>query len=154
MKNKLRKVFMPIFLSIICGFLCGRLMFSIYEDKGKDILNSNIIYLLEDTSYKDYDSMKSNENMSSYIYYKDNDSYNTVVAMTKNKDNIDKIKKVYDKELNVTKYFLDDIDINNKIDEYDEKIVSTSDNEEIKGIVSEIIDTYKDKEDIKMIKIS
>lgn len=145
---------MPIFLSIICGFLCGRLMFSIYEDKGKDILNSNIIYLLEDTSYKDYDSMKSNENMSSYIYYKDNDSYNTVVAMTKNKDNIDKIKKVYDKELNVTKYFLDDIDINNKIDEYDEKIVSTSDNEEIKGIVSEIIDTYKDKEDIKMIKIS
>ena len=154
MKKKLNKVFIPIFLSIICGFLCGRLMFSIYEDKGSNIINSDIIYLLEDTSYKDYNTMKSKENISNYIYYEDNGNYNTVIAMTKNKDNIDKIKSIYNKDLNVTEYLLNDNDINNKIEEYDKKIVNTNDNEEIKTIVSEIIDTYKDKEDIKMTKIS
>lgn len=145
---------MPIFLSIICGFLCGRLMFSIYEDRGDDILNSNVIYLLEDKSYNDYDSMKSNTNISSYIYYEDNGKYNTVIAMTKNKDNIDKIKSVYNDELVIEKYLLGDEDINNKINKYDLEISNTNDKEEIKTIVSDIIATYKDKEDIKMIKIS
>ena len=145
---------MPIFLSIICGFLCGRLMFSIYEDRGDDILNSNVIYLLEDKSYNDYDSMKSNTNISSYIYYEDNGKYNTVIAMTKNKDNIDKIKSVYNDELIIEKYLLGDEDINDKINKYDLEISNTNDKEEIKILVSDIIDTYKDKEDIKMIKIS
>ena len=154
MKKKLKKVFMPIFLSIICGFLCGRLMFSIYEDRGDDILNSNVIYLLEDKSYNDYDSMKSNTNISSYIYYEDNGKYNTVIAMTKNKDNIDKIKSVYNDELIIEKYLLGDEDINDKINKYDLEISNTNDKEEIKILVSDIIDTYKDKEDIKMIKIS
>lgn len=154
MKKKLRKVFIPIFLSIICGFLCGRLMFSIYEEKSSDILNSNVIYLLEDTSYDDYDSMKSSVNSAKYIYYKNNGNYNTVVALTKNKDNIDKIKNVYDKDLSVTKYLLGDDDINNKIDTYDMELSNTNNNEEIKVIVGEMIDTYKDKDDVKMIKIS
>ena len=145
---------MPIFLSIICGFLCGRLMFSIYEDKGNDILNSNVIYLLEDKSYNDYDSMKSNTNISSYIYYEDNGKYNTVIAMTKNKDNIDKIKGAYNNEFVIEKYLLSDEDISNKIDAYDLKLSNTESNEEIKTIVSDIIGTYKGKEDIKMIKIS
>lgn len=59
MKKLLKKIFLPIFLSVLCGFLCGKLMFSIYEDKEKNILTSNVIYLLEDTSYNDYNTMKS-----------------------------------------------------------------------------------------------
>lgn len=154
MKKKLRKVFMPIFLSVICGFLCGRLMFNIYEERNKNILKSNVIYLLEDISYNDYDTMKSNVNSANYIYYKEEGNYNTVIAMTKNKNNIDKIKSIYNKELSVNEYYLNDININNKIDEYDNKIMNTNNNDEIKAIISEMIDIYKDKEDIKMMKIS
>lgn len=154
MKKLLKKVFLPIFLSVVCGFLCGKLMFSIYEDKEKNILTSNVIYLLEDVSYNDYNTMKSSFVSNNYIYYEENGKYNTVVAMTKNRDNIDKIKKAYNKDFKIVEYLLSDEEINNKLNEYDKKIDNTSDNKEIKLLVEELNGIYKERKDIKMVKIS
>lgn len=154
MKKLLKKIFLPIFLSVLCGFLCGKLMFSIYEDKEKNILTSNVIYLLEDTSYNDYNTMKSSFVSNNYIYYEENGKYNTVIAMTKNRDNIDKIDKVYNKDFKIVEYLLSDDEINNKLDEYDKKIGNTSNNDEIKLLVEELNGIYKGRDDIKMVKIS
>lgn len=154
MKKKLKKIVVPIFLSVLCGFLCGRLMFNIYEDKGSSILNSNVIYLLQDKSYSDYDSMKASSVSSNYVYYEEDGKYNMVVAMTKNKDNIDKICNIYDKELEVSKYLLSDDSINSLIDDYDNKLESATESEEIKQIIIDMINIYKDREDVKMAKIS
>lgn len=154
MKKLLKKVFLPIFLSVVCGFLCGKLMFSIYEDKEKNILTSNVIYLLEDASYNDYNTMKSSFVSNNYIYYEENGKYNTVVAMTKNRDNIDKIGKAYNKNFKIVEYLLSDEEINNKLNEYDKKIDNTSDNKEIKLLVEELNGIYKERKDIKMVKIS
>ena len=154
MKKLLKKIFLPIFLSVVCGFLCGKLMFSIYEDKEKNILTSNVIYLLEDTSYNDYNTMKSSFVSNNYIYYEENGKYNTVMAMTKSRDNIDKIEKAYDKDFKIVEYLISDEEINNKLDEYDKKIGNTSDNDEIKLLVEELNGIYKGRDDIKMVKIS
>ena len=91
-------------------------MFSIYEEKGKNILELNTIYLLKDNSYSDYDSMKASSLSNNYIYYEDEGKYNTIIAITKNKDNIDKIKKTYNKELTIMEYILKDEQLNNKIE--------------------------------------
>ncbi len=152
--NKLKKIVVPIFLSVFCGFVCGRLMFSIYEDKGSNVLDSNVIYLLQDSSYSDYDTMKASGVSANYIYYEEDGKYNMVVAMTKNKNNIEKIKDVYGKDLKVTEYLLSDDSINDMIDEYDIKLGSTTDGEEIKKIIIDMINIYKDREDVKMAKIS
>ena len=154
MKKLLKKIFLPIFLSVLCGFLCGKLMFSIYEDKEKNILTSDVIYLLEDTSYNDYNTMKSSFVSNNYIYYEENGKYNTVISMTKNRDNIDKIEKAYNKDFKIVEYLLSDDEINNKLDEYDKKIGNTSDNNEIKLLVEELNGIYKGRDDIKMVKIS
>lgn len=154
MKKRLKKIVIPIFLSVLCGFICGRLMFSIYEDKENKILTSSIVYLLEDNSYNDYDSMKASVLSSNYIYYEEDGKYNTVIGMTKDKYNIEKIKKVYDKEITVTEYLLNNDEINSKIEELDEKISLSNDSDEIRSLVVEMINIYKDKEDIKMVKIS
>lgn len=145
---------MPIALAVFCGFLCGRLMFSIYEEKGTTTLNSNIVYLLEDTTYSNYDDMKANTISTNYIYYEDNGKYNVVVALTKNYDNITKIEKVYNKELKVSKYLINDKGLVTTLEEYDKKLNNSNDNEEIKNIIIDMINIYKDKEDIKMAKIS
>lgn len=129
-------------------------MFSIYEDKGKNILESNIIYLLKDNSYNDYDSMKASSLSNNYIYYEDEGKYNTVIAITKNKDNIDKIKKIYNKELTIMEYLLKDEEINNKLEAYDLELTKAQKDEDIKEVISKMINVYKDKEDVKMIKIS
>ena len=152
--NKLKKIVVPIFLSVFCGFVCGRLMFSIYEDKGSNVLDSNVIYLLQDSSYSDYETMKASGVSANYIYYEEDGKYNMVVAMTKNKNNIEKIKEVYGKDLKVTEYLLSDDSINDMIDEYDIKLGSTTDGEEIKKIIIDMINIYKDREDVKMAKIS
>lgn len=154
MKKLLKKIFLPIFLSVLCGFLCGRLMFSIYEDKEKDIISSSVIYLLEDTSYDNYNDMKTSFVSNNYIYYEENGKYNTVIAMTKDKNNIDKIEGAYDKKFTVVEYLLADSEINKKIDEYDKKIENTTDNNDIKLLVEELNGIYKGREDIKMVKIS
>lgn len=154
MKAKIKKIVVPIFLSVLCGFICGRLMFSIYEEKGSKVLSSNIIYLLEDASYKDYDTMKASTLSANYIYYEENGNYNTIIGMTKNKSNIDKIKKAYDKEIKVVEYLLSDAEINTRIEEVDKKIEATTDKEEIRSLVVDMINIYKDREDVKMAKIS
>ena len=153
MKLKIKKIVTPIFLSVLCGMICGKLMFSIYEEKGSSILNSNIIYLLEDSSYDDYDTMKASIISSNYIYYEEDGQYKRVVAMTKNKDNIEKIKNVYNRELTITEYLLSDEEINNKLEEYDLRIQNTEDKDELQTIIIEMINIYKGEEDIKMVKI-
>ena len=153
MKERLKKIFLPIFLSVICGAVCGRLLFSIYEEKASDTLSSNVIYLLEDSSYDDYDSMKA-ASLSNYVYYEDNGKYNAVIGITNNKDNIQKIEKIYNKELNIKKYLLSNEEIIDKIETYDKKIESSDNNEEIRGVVLEMLELYKARDDIKMVKIS
>ena len=154
MKSKLKKIVVPIFLAVICGTLCGRLMFNIYEEKGSSTLNSNVIYLLLDTSYNNYDEMKASTISSNYIYYEDKGKYNVVVALTKNEDNINKIEELYNKKLTINKYLINDEEIINKLNEYDEKLSNSTNNDEIKDIIRDMNNIYKDKEDIKMVKIS
>ena len=57
MKEKLKKIFIPIFLSVICGSICGRLLFSIYDEKGSNILSSNVIreYYYRVEAYSHYE---------------------------------------------------------------------------------------------------
>lgn len=154
MKKKINKIVVPIFLAVFCGFLCGRLMFSIYEEKGSSVLDSNIIYLLEDSTYNNYEEMKANTLSSNYIYYEDAGKYNVVVALTKEYDNIEKIEGVYNKKLKLRRYLLNNNEIISKLDEYDRKLKETTSSEEIRNIIIDMINIYKDKEDIKMAKIS
>ena len=154
MKDKIKKIVTPIFLSVLCGCLCGKVMFGIYEEKGSSLLDSNLIYLLEDSSYDDYDSMKASTINSNYMYYEEDGKYNAVIAITKNKDNIEKIENAYNKKLNVSKYLISDIDINNMLEQYDIKLQNTSEESEIQKIIKDMISVYKDNDDIKMVKIS
>ena len=153
MKERLKKIFIPIFLSIICGSVCGRLLFSIYEEKASSTLSSNVIYMLIDSTYNDYDSMKASS-ISNYVYYEDDGKYTAAVGITKNKDNIKKIEKIYNKELKIKKYLLSDKEMINKIDEFDKKIEHSDDNDEIRGVVLEMLELYKARDDIKIVKIS
>ena len=45
-------------------------------------------------------------------------------------------------------------EIINKLNEYDEKLSNSTSNDEIKDIIKNMNSIYKDKEDIKMVKIS
>lgn len=152
MKSLFKKICMPLILSVICGFICGRVVFSIYKDKS--IIDSNIIYLLKDDSYSDYDTMKASYLSEEYTYFEEDGTFNTIVALTKDKDNINKIEEIYGSDLTVLKYLLNDKELISMLEECDNKIKNTTDKEEIKEIISSMNNIYKEREDIKMVKIS
>lgn len=146
MKKKLIKVLFPVFLSVICGAICGRIVYSIYDKKLEEDLNGEKIYLIQSGAYSSYDNMVNHTLLSNYIYYEDDDGlYKSIIGLTEDYNNIEKIKNTYKANVLVSEYYSKDKELNKKIKEYDNKIKSTSDLEEIKKIVSEMLTLYKDK---------
>ena len=146
MIKKLKKVLIPIFLSVVCGAICGRLVYGIYDKKLDEELTGEKIYLIQSGAYSSYDSMVSNVLMSNYVYYEDDDGlYKSIVALTEDYNNIEKIKNTYSSNVYVVEYYSKDEDLNKKIKEYDLQLKQTSEQSKIKEIVANMLVLYKDK---------
>lgn len=154
MKAILKKAMIPIFLSIICGCICGRVVYKIYLGDNELAYDGNLIYLIQSGAYSSYDSMRTNTIGYDYVYYEEDELFKTVIGITKNSNNIEKIKKVYDGEVLVNEYYIEDPKLNSKIIEYDSMLSKEEDNNKIKDIIIEMLNLYKGENDIKLIKIS
>lgn len=147
MMKKMKKVVTPIFLSVICGAICGRLIYQIYDKKLENDIVGEKIYLIQAGAYQSYDSMVHHTSNNNYIYYKDQDGlFKSIIGLTENQENIEKIKNTYQDEVIVSEYYSKDQELNRKIKEYDQKIIQTTSQEEIKKIVLEMLMLYKDNE--------
>lgn len=145
MMNKLKKVLIPCLLSIICGSICGHLVYGIYDKKIETDLYGEKVYLIQAGAYSNYDNMVKNTSLNNYIYYKDEDGlFKSIIGLTENKDNIEKIKNTYGKEVIVTEYYSTDKELNIKIKDLDKKINNTDNKEEIQKTILEILNLYKD----------
>ena len=155
MIKKLKRVLIPIVLSIICGSVCGKLVYDIYEPSVKEVVMGKKIYLVQAGAYSNYDSMVDNTLVNNYIYYEDKDGlYKAIIGVTEEYDNISKIASTYSGEVIVSEYYSMDSEMNKKIEEYDEKISGISDSDELKSVVMEMLTLYKDNEDNTLVKVS
>lgn len=149
MRKRIQKMLMPIVLSVICGAICGKLVYGIYNKKMDQDLNGEKVYLIQAGAYSTYDNMVSNTSLNNYIYYEDNDGlYKSIIGLTGNYDNIEKIKSTYSKEVIVNEYYSNDKELNKKIKEYDKRIQNSSNPEETNRIVLEMLTLYKDTDTI------
>lgn len=155
MIKKLKKVMIPIFLSVICGSICGKLVYDIYEPKVEGSITGKKIYLIQAGAYSDYDSMIDNTLVNNYIYYEDKDGlYKAVIGITENYDNVSKIVSTYSGEVIVSEYYSMDSELNKKIEEYDKKIKDLEDKNEVKAVVLEMLTLYKDRDDSTLVRVS
>lgn len=155
MKKIINKVLVPIFLSVVCGSICGKLVYDIYDKNLEEKINGEKIYLLQAGAYETYDNMVKNTLVNNYIYYEDKDGlYKAIIGITENYNNIDKIKNTYGKEVIISQYYSNNKELNNKIKEYDKKINKSSSKEEIQSTVLEMLTLYKDNDDKTLVKIS
>lgn len=154
MKSILKKAVVPIFLSILCGSLCGRVVYGIYLSDDKLSFNNNLIYLVQSGAYSSYDNMRANTIGYDYVYYEEDDLYKTVIGVTKNRDNVEKIKKIYGREVIVSEYYSNDSNLNNLLSQYDYNLLNETDDTKIKEIVIEMLNIYKDEDVGKLIKVS
>lgn len=151
MKRVIKGIFLPLVISIICGFVCGRLVYSVYNEDIENRFSSSKLYLIENGSYLTYDNMREENSGNNYVYYKDEDGYKTVVGITKNEDNIDKIKSLYSDTVKVEEYYISSDLINDKQIEYDMMLSNTNDLYEVKEVVDNILNLYREEDTIRLI---
>ena len=145
---------MPIVLSVICGSICGKLVYEVYDNDVSETLEGKKIYLIQAGAYSSYEKMVDNTLVNNYVYYEDSDGlYKAIVGLTLDYDNVKKISELYGKEVVVSEYFSRDLDLNKKIIEYDDEISNSKSDEEVKKLVLEMLTLYKDKKDSTLVKI-
>lgn len=154
MKKIILKAIMSISIASILGCMCGLVVYKIYFTDNMLSYENNTIYLLESGEYSSYDNMRANTISNNYIYYEEDNLYKTVLGITTSLDNIDKIKNIYDNNLIVSSYYCNDNTLNSKLIEYDKKLINTTNEEEIKGIIIDMLNLYKNDDKVKLTKIS
>lgn len=143
--------FIPLVLSMIFGFVCGKLVYSVYGEDVENRLSSSKIYLVENGKYLTYDMMREENNGNNYVYYKDDEGYKTVVGITKNEDNINKIKSLYSDNVKIEEYYISSDLVNDKQNEYDIMLSNTDDVYEVKEVVDNILNLYREEDTIKLV---
>ena len=154
MKKKVFGVLFPLIVSVIFGFISAKLVYSVYEEDIENKLSSSKIYLLKNGEYSTYENMREENSGNNYVYYKDEEGYKTIIGITKNYDNIDKIKSLYSEDMVVDEYYVPWEYIDEKQDEYERKLYDTDDIYEVKEIVDNILNLYRSDDSIKLISIN
>lgn len=151
MKKIIKSFIVPIVISVLCGFVCGKLVYSVYGDEVENKLSSSKIYLVENGKYLTYDNMREENNGNNYVYYKDEDGYKTVVGITRNEENIDKIKSLYSDNVKIEEYYIASDLLDDKQNEYDIQLSNTSDIYEVREVVDNILNLYREEDTIKLV---
>ena len=128
---------------MLFGFICARMVYNLYDEEVERKLSSSKIYLVRKGEYNSYDSMREDNSGSNYIYYVDDDKYKTVVGITKDEKNLDKIKSLYNDNLSVEEYYVSQELLNEKQLEYDELLNNTNNIYEVAEVVDNILSLYK-----------
>ena len=147
-------IIIPVIISIIFGYVCGKFVYKTYRDNLYDNLKSKRLYLVQKGKYDSYDEMREDNNGNNYVYYQDEEGYKTVVGITMYYDNVDKIKKLYSDKLEVSEYYVSNDFFNNKQNEYDDELTNTNDIYEVKEVVDNILNLYRSDDSIKLISIN
>ena len=129
----------------------GKFVYNNYRDDITEDLRSSKIYLVENGTYDSYEEMREENNQNNYVYYMDDDGYKTVVGITRDYDNIDKIKKIYSDNLYVDEYYISREYMDSKQDEYDKELNDTDDVYVIREVVDNILNLYRKEDSIKLI---
>ncbi len=154
MRKKVLGIIIPVIISIIFGYVCGKFVYKTYRDNLYDNLKSRRLYLVQKGKYDSYDEMREDNNGNNYVYYQNEEGYKTVVGITMYYDNVDKIKKLYSDKLEVSEYYVSNDFFNNKQNEYDDELTNTNDIYEVKEVVDNILNLYRSDDSIKLISIN
>jgi len=153
--NKIFKnVFIPLIISVLFGYVSGKFVYKTYSDEVHNNLKSSRLYLVQNGEYETYDNMREENSGNNYIYYRDNDKYKTVIGITRDYGNIDKIKSLYSDNLEVTEYYVSSDLLDMKQEEYDILLSQAKDVYEVKEVVDNILNLYRSDDSIRLVSIN
>ena len=157
-KNKikvvLKKIVLPVFVSIMMGGISGSIIYSIYTDNNDVAFSGNTVYLLQTGAYSNYDNMRANSLSNDYIYYEDDGLFKTIIGLTHNLENVEKIRSIYKDDIVVNKYLINNKDLFNQIVEFDDALKKENDTTKISELVVSMLKKYHDISNMQLTKIN
>ncbi|MBE6144432.1 MAG: hypothetical protein E7169_02545 [Firmicutes bacterium] len=147
----MKKYIMPILSALLVGFLLAKFMINQYDKKEnlKTVFNSyETLYFIQQGVYSTKESMEKNmSDFAYYIYNIENDKYYTYIGITKTKENSDKLKGFYEKLGYIT--YIKEINVDNIgfveiLNQYDQLLETTEDENTIKAICSQVLSKYEE----------
>ena len=139
---------------MLFGFVCGKLVYSVYDEEVESKLSSSRIYLVQNGKYTTYDSMREENSGNNYVYYMDEEGYKTVVGITRDEANVEKIKKLYSDSVSVEEYYVSSELLNDKQNEYDLMLSNTDDVYEVRKVVDNILSLYRKDDTIRLVLVN
>lgn len=143
--------YLPLILCLTVGFFMGKLMFSQYDDKqGLKLVSSasEKVYFIQQGVYSSKESMEKNtSNLTYYIYTIDNDRYYVYIGITKNEENLDKLKGYFDSlgyNIYVKEFYISSESFITVLDQYETMLSETTDSKTIGAICSQILSKYEE----------
>ena len=153
MKKIIRSILTPVLIAIVLGYIGGKYIYKTYKDNLYANLTSSRLYLVLNGEYDSIEDMRTNNNINNYVYYQEDNKYKSVVGITKDYSNIEKIKSLYSDNLLVMEYYVANDIIDDKQDEYEKDLSNTDDIKEVKEAVDNILNLYRSDDHIKLISI-
>ena len=146
----MKKTIIGIIIAILAGVLLAKLTFDKYEkvDTKNVISYDDEVYMLKVGSYDSVDEMqRSALDFERYIYIEKEDKVTVYIGIAKTRENMEKIKNVYD-DKNV-KTTVETATINNdefiqNLNEYEKLLDVTEDANSLLIIENQILSCYED----------
>ena len=154
MKNIVKNFLIPIILASLIGLILGLNFYKTYKNNLEHDLKSRKLYLIESGEFDSINAMREANLGNNYVYYKLNNKYKTVIAITNIKENIAKIQELYNDELKVTEYYIGSDILDNKQYEYDKLLSKTNNPTEVKEMVDNILKLYQNDNNLRLITLS
>lgn len=140
------KVLIPIFCSILLGFLFGKIIFNEYNKNTINVFEEKErIYFVKINSYDIEDNIEIAEN--NYLVILENEIYNIYGGITKNKNIAEKVKECYNKtykNVTIEERSVDNDSFLNILNEYDKIATIALSTDDLINIEKIIISNYKE----------
>lgn len=143
------KVLIPIFFSILIGFLFGQIVFSQYDHNSLNVFEESYqekIYFIKVATFTDK-KLLTNYSENDYLIIWENNTYQIYGGITKNKKIANKIKEFYTtlgNNIYVEEKVVSDKSFLNLLEEYDKITLIANKDEDIINIEKIIMSNYKE----------
>ena len=81
MKKMIKGIFIPLVVSMICGYVSAKLVYKVYGDKVNNRLESSKLYLIEDFDDLDYDLIVEKNGIISTVQCKATGSADNAISL-------------------------------------------------------------------------
>lgn len=153
--DMMKKAYMiPVFASILIGFLIGKTMCDEYRTTGEtktvfQKTNSQTVYALQYGVYSTKENMDKNvANLSYYIYRVEDEKYHVYIGIAIKEENIKKIQDYFQKNGYVTykkELMIKNQDYISKLQTFDAMLDKVSDDKTINDINQKALENYKEE---------